>query len=77
MPAKFVEDLDFFGSLMVASSLLDFFAGDGEGPIRSLLVFDTPSAPVLLSILLLEGDVVGEERALWPRSPSTLPLLAA
>ena len=77
MPAKFVEDFDFLGSLVVPSSRLGFFVGDCEVPTRSLLVFDTPTPVVLLSFLLLEGEGAGEERALWPRSPNTFALLAA
>jgi hypothetical protein len=77
MPVRFVEDLDFFGSLVVPSSRFDFFVDGCEVTTRSLLVFDTAMPVVLLTFLLLEGEAEGEDLALCPRSPSTLPLPAA
>ena len=73
---KLVDDFDFFGSFTVPSSCLDFLVGDWEAPVRSLLVLEAATAAVLLSVLLLEGEGAGEDRALCPRSPSTLPFAA-
>lgn len=46
MPVKLVDEFDFFGSIVVPSSRLDFFVGDAEVAVKSWLVFETPMPAV-------------------------------